>query len=68
MAQGFNDNVKSLMAFNASAKYHKKIVYKKEVKRKVPNNMQNRYWNGIRLLLNHVKHLQPELSNMVRRL
>ena len=27
MAQGFNDNVKSLMAFNASDTLHKKIIH-----------------------------------------
>ena len=30
--------------------------------------MKKRYWNGIKLLLNPVKHLQPELSNIVRKL
>ena len=30
--------------------------------------MKKRYWNGIKLILNPVKHLQTEFSNIVRKL
>ena len=64
--QGFNKDMKSLMKINTQAKTHKGIVSNKEIDTKIEYDLQKRYRSGVGLLLYHVKHLQPKLSNVIR--
>ena len=56
------------MTFNTPATPHKGIVLNQETDTNIAYNLQKRYRSGVGSLLYLGKHLQPELSNVVREL
>ena len=66
--QGFNKDVESLMILNTPDTPYKGIVCNQEICTKKSYNSQKIYRSGIGLLLYLVKHSQPELSNVVRKI
>ena len=61
MTQGFNKDVKSLMAFNKTSTKHNGVVRNQETDTKIAYDKQNVYISGVGSLLYLKKYSRPEI-------
>ena len=61
ITQGFNKDVKSLMAFNKTSTKHNGVVRNQETDTKIAYDKQNVYISGVWSLLYLVKYSRPEI-------
>ena len=63
MTQGFNEDMKFLMALNSLHTYNKVIVCNQEAYTKISDSLHKMYMSGSVSLTYFVKNFQPGLSN-----